>query len=338
MPRPIWTGAIGFGLVRVPVKVFAATESHTVSFHQLRRGTGERIHNKRVADGTDEEVPYRDIVKGYDLGDGNHVVVAPEELEAIEPHRSKTIDIEDFVSLEDIDPVYFQRTYYLAPADEAAARPYELLHAAMAGSSRVAIARFVMRTKEYLAAVRPTESMLVLETMHFADEVRDPAYIDEMSYLGQGPALDERELSTAERLIETLAADWEPQQYEDTYRAKVMELIEAKAAGEAFAAPGERPGGDVIDLMAALEESVAKARKRHPSAGESSAPARREREARRGATGQRASSGRRSAAKRADKLSGLSRQELYDEAKRRDIAGRSKMSKDDLIAALAKAS
>lgn len=261
MARAIWSGAISFGLVNVPVKLFSATETRDVSFHQFQEGTGQRIRYKRVAAESGEEVGYDDIVKGYEVDKGRHVLVSPEELESVEPGRSHTIEIEDFVDLDRIDPVYYEKTYYLAPAKGAGAeKSYALLRRAMEDANKVAVARFVLRTKQYLAAIRPARGVLVLETMFFADEVRDPQRdIDDVP--GDDVELGERERRIAGQLIESLTSDWEPERYHDTYRERVLELIGRKAEGEEVvveAAAAE--GGEVVDLMAALEASVAAAR------------------------------------------------------------------------------
>ncbi len=261
MARAIWSGAISFGLVNVPVKLFSATETRDVSFHQFQEGTGQRIRYKRVAAESGEEVGYDDIVKGYEVDKGRHVLVSPEELESVEPGRSHTIEIEDFVDLDRIDPVYYEKTYYLAPAKGAGAeKSYALLRRAMEDANKVAVARFVLRTKQYLAAIRPARGVLVLETMFFADEVRDPQRdIDDVP--GDDVELGERERRIAGQLIESLTSDWEPERYHDTYRERVLELVGRKAEGEEVvveAAAAE--GGEVVDLMAALEASVAAAR------------------------------------------------------------------------------
>src|SRR3954452_6268736 len=175
MPRAIWTGAVSFGLVNVPVGLYSATEDHDVHFHQFEKGTTARVRNQRVNERTGEEVAYKDVVKGAELDDGGYVMLTQEELESVEPGRSRTIDISDFVDAAEIDPIYFQRSYYLAPTDDGAKKAYALLVKAMDKAERVGVATFVMRGKQYLAAIRPHDGVLVLETMHFADEVRDPA-------------------------------------------------------------------------------------------------------------------------------------------------------------------
>jgi DNA end-binding protein Ku len=259
MPRSIWTGAISFGLVNVPVKLYSAVQKKTVRFHQLHEKDGVRIQQKRVCPADGEEVPYEEIVKGYEITPEQYVVVTPEELEALDPKKTKTIDIEDFVDLSDIDPLFYDHPYYVLP-DKAGAKPYKLLVQAMEESSKVAIARVVIRTKEQLVAIRPVEGgILAMETMNFADEVIDPDKFDE----APGDDIDtaEREVEMARQLIESLSTDFDPGKYKDTYRDRVLDLIEQKAQGKEIAVqPVEEPQ-PVPDLMAALEASVAAARK-----------------------------------------------------------------------------
>ena len=318
MPRAIWTGSISFGLVNVPVKLFTATEDRSIGFHQFDPESGERIRYQRVTEQSGKEVEYKSIVKGYELEDGSHVLVTPEELEAVEPGRSRTIDIEDFIDLDDVDPVYFDKTYHLAPANEAAAKPYALLREAMKASNRVAIARFVMRAKQSLAAIRVASTdgagdVLVLETMHFGDEVRSPADIRELQVLDDGIEVTDRERAAAASLVESLTTDWDPDRYTDTYRELVLDLVARKADGERIVTEkAEEPKASVTDLMAVLEASVNEARQKRESGAAAKAPARRD-------------------------YAAMSKDELYEEAQRRDIDGRSKMTKDQLVAALSEA-
>jgi DNA end-binding protein Ku len=310
MARAIWSGSISFGLVNVPVKLFSATEQKDVSFHQFQEGTGQRIRYRRVAEESGDEVDYGDIVKGYEVEKGRHVLVTPEELESVEPGRTRTIEIEDFVDLAEIDPIYYEKSYYLAPAEGAGAeKPYALLLRGMEEAGKVAIGRFVLRTKQYLAAVRPAGGVLVLETMFFADEVRDPsADIDGVPV--DGVELTDRERTIAGQLIESLSSAWEPERYSDTYRERVLELIQRKAEGEdVVTEPARADEGEVVDLMAALEASVAAARQGR----DRSRPAGRD-------------------------LDALPKDELYEEAQRRGIEGRSSMTKEELVAALGEAS
>src|SRR5579884_553368 len=257
MPRPIWSGSISFGLVNVPVKMHTAVRKKTIRFHQLHAEDGARIQQKRVCTLDGEEVPYEDLAKGYELSPGQYVVIDPEELDALDPAATQTIDIEDFVSLDDIDPLYYDTSYYLVP-DVRGAKPYRLLLDAMRETNRVGIARVVMRTKQYLCAVRPVGDALVLTTMNFADEVVGQ---EEVEGLPGPQEAGERELKMAEALIDSLATEWQPDRYEDTYRERVMALIEAKAEGqELVTQPAAAPTAPVIDLMAALEASLAQSR------------------------------------------------------------------------------
>ena len=249
----------------------------SVSFNQLDARSGARIRMKKVSsvDGTD--VPDDQIVKGYEISKDHYVVVEPEELDQLDPVATRSIDLEDFVELTEIDPLFYDSPYYLAP-DRGAAKPYALLARAMEESGKVGIARFVMRSKQYLAAIRVSEGHLVLSTMVYADEVVDPAAVDGLDEAA-GVELSERELAMAQQLIESLAADFEPEKYHDTHRQQVLELIERKAAGEDITAPVAAPEpAKVVDLMAALEASVREAkaaRGRHPTgiAGEDAAAA-----------------------------------------------------------------
>ena len=253
----MWSGAISFGLVNVPVKLYSAVSRKTVRFHQLNGKTGTRIAQKRVDPTTGDEVNYEDLVKGYELTKESYVVITPEELDALDPEKSRTIDIEDFVDLADIDPVYYDHPYYLIP-DKGAAKAYGLLLNAMRESGKVAIARVVIRTKENLVAIRPAPgNVLMMETMIFADEVVPPDEIEELPDAKELKA-SERELQMAQQLIDSLSTDFEPEKYHDEYREKVMELIERKAAGEEIAVQPEAPEPKKVpDLMAALEASLA---------------------------------------------------------------------------------
>jgi len=263
MPRAIWSGAVSFGLVNVPIKLVTATSPKDIRFNQLHGPDGGRINQKRVCSVDGEEVDYSEIVKGYDLGGGRYVIIDPEELRAIDPEASRTIDIEEFVDLVDIDPIYFEHTYYLVPEDRAV-KPYALLVDAMAGTGKVALGKFVLRSKQYLAALRPKDGVLVLSTMLFADEVLDTADLDVPTAESTKPS--ERELSMAKQLVESLSAPFDPTKYRDDYRERVMELIEQKAEGAEIAqAPDAAPTAPVLDLMAALEASLAAAKERQTS-------------------------------------------------------------------------
>jgi DNA end-binding protein Ku len=258
MPRAIWSGAISFGLVNIPVKLYSAVSRKTVRFHQIDSESGGRVRQKRVGPDGDE-VAYEQIVKGYEIGPDRYVTITPEELESLEPEKTRTIDIEDFVDLDDIDPIFYDHPYYLAP-DTGAAKAYRLLVDAMDDSGKVAIARVVLRSKEHLVAIRPRSGVLAMETMLFADEVIPPDALDELSTDGEVKTSD-RELEMAKQLIDSLTADFEPEKYRDEYRERVLDMIERKAQGETVVieAPAEEPA-KVPDLMAALEASIASAK------------------------------------------------------------------------------
>ena len=262
--RPTWSGTVSFALLSIPVKLYTATRSKDISFNQIERSTGGRIKQKRVSATSGEEVASEDILKGYDLGGDRYVIVEPEELEALLPkdrNNEKTIQILDFVSMEDIDPLYFEKGYYLAP-DKGGARPYALLAKAMTESKKVAIAKVVLRQKEYLTAIRPLNGMLCMETMYFADEVVDPAEIDGLEH---NIDIAEKELDMAKMLVEASSSDFEPTKYKDEYREKVLAMIEAKAAGTTFEMPAVEEAPKVVDLMAALEASLAAAKAKKAS-------------------------------------------------------------------------
>jgi DNA end-binding protein Ku len=271
MPRPIWSGSISFGLVNVPVKLFSAVNRKSVHFNQIDSRTGSRIKYQKVSAADGSEVPGEAIVKGYELPSGQYVLIDDAELSGLDPEASRTIDIEEFVGLEEIDPIFYDNAYYVAP-DKATIKPYALLARAMEETGKVGVARFVMRSKQYLCAVRPKDGMLLLSTMVYADEVNSPAEIREFEAV-EDAELTDRELTMAKQLVESLASDFDPEQFEDTYRTKVLELIERKAAGETglVEVPEIEAGEKVVDLMAALEASVAaakEARKRHPTGAE----------------------------------------------------------------------
>jgi DNA end-binding protein Ku len=257
MPRSIWTGAISFGLVTVPVKLYSAVSRKTVRFHQLNGKTGVRIQQKRVDPTTGDEVPYEDIVKGYELTPDRYVLIEPGELEALDPKKTKAIEIEDFVALDEIDPIYYDHPYYLAPGP-GGAKPYRLLLEAMRETGRVAIATVVIRSKQQLVAVRPIgDHTLGMATMVFPDEVIDADGIDEITAV-EDVEINERELAIAQQLVESLAADFDPEKYHDTYREEVLALVERKAAGEQIAVQpdAEEDDAPVPDLMSALKASL----------------------------------------------------------------------------------
>jgi DNA end-binding protein Ku len=267
VPSSIWTGAISFGLVQVPVRIQTATKNRDVSFNQLEEGTNSRIRYKKVSDQTGEEVTPDRIVKGYEISKGRYVVVEADELAALQPKAAHTIEIEEFVDLDEIDPIYFEQPYYLAP-DPKGMKPYQLLVDAMTELNKVAIGRIVLRSKERLVAIRPLDGVLCIETMRYADEVVDRDAIrpdDDVE-------LSERERTMAKQLVESLATDkFEPEKYHDEYREQLLDLIERKAAGEEIVAqPAAEAPAKVLDLVSALEASLAKAataKDRHPSSG-----------------------------------------------------------------------
>jgi DNA end-binding protein Ku len=260
MARAIWSGAISFGLVNVPVKLYSATSPKSVRFHQLSGKTGHRIRQKRVDETTGEEVSYEDIVKGYELSPDHYVLIDPDELEALDPKVTRTIDIEDFVEIAEIDPIYYDHSYYLAPA-AGGAKAYRLLLEAMKESGKVGIGRVVIRSKQQLCALRPVgDDALALSTMLFGDEVLSPDRIDELDQAREAEA-SKRELAMAQQLIDTLSSDFDPSKYHDEYREQVLALIEKKAAGEEIAVqPQAEEKTEAPDLMAALEASLAAVR------------------------------------------------------------------------------
>src|SRR5215813_9078230 len=273
MPSAIWTGSISFGLVQVPVRLVGATKNKDVSFNQLEAGTGSRIRYKKVSEQSGDEVSQDKIIRGYEVSKGRYVTIEPGELEALRPKATHTIDIEEFVDLDDIDPLYFEQPYYLVP-DARGAKPYKLLVEAMQEMNKVAIGRIIVRSKERLVAIRPVDDMLCIETMRYADEVLPRTNLVPEE---EDVALTDRERAMAHQLVESLATDvFQPEKYEDEYRKQVLDLIERKAAGEEIVAePVVEAPAKVLDLVAALEASLEKAesaKERHPSvAGASSA-------------------------------------------------------------------
>ena len=262
MSRPIWSGSIAFGLVNVPVKAFPAVRDHDVHFHQVDRKSHKRIRYAKMAGESRRQVDADDIVMSFDLGDGRNVTFDSAELDAIRPRSTKTVDVTDFVALADIDPVYYERTYWLAPDGDSAARPYQLLRAAMERQERAAIGTVAMRNKQYLAAIRPLDGVLAMSTMRFADEVVPRGEIDELPSRRATPAA--KELRMAEQLIDALAADWKPERYHDTYVEELRARIEAKADGAETDAHDDEPepSADIVDLTEALQRSLEKGRGR----------------------------------------------------------------------------
>ena len=261
MPRAIWSGTISFGLLNVPVKLYSAVSRKQISFRELRESDGSRVRHKRVAEADGEDVAYEEIVKGYEISPDQYVVLTRDELEELDPKRTRAIEVEDFVDLDDIDPIYFAQPYYLGP-DKGAAKAYSLLVKAMTESRKVAIARFVLRNREHLAAMRPMDDVLTLATMRFADEVVSTDEISEI-LSEEAEAPKKRELEMAKALIESLTADFDADAYRDEYREELLAMIERKAEGKAVVEAGtsEAPKATKApDLMAALEESLAAVR------------------------------------------------------------------------------
>lgn len=256
MARPMWKGALNFGLVTVPVELYRATEDHTVHFRQYERGTSDRIRIRRVNERTGAEVAYEDVVKGYDLGQGESVQVEQEELDRIAPGRSRSIEIDAFVDLDAIDPIYFQRSYWILPSKQEFARAYELLLRAMAKTGRAGIATLTMRGKDHLAAIRARDDVLMLDTLHFADSIRDPD--TELVRTSPPQGLKQRELDLAISLIESMAEEWSPEKYRDTYTERLRQLISAKRRGQEVAsAPEPSEPTAPVDLADALSRSLA---------------------------------------------------------------------------------
>jgi DNA end-binding protein Ku len=261
MPRALWRGSLSFGLVNVPVRLFSASKDNSVHFHQIDAKTGSRIRHKRVSEKTGREVPDERIASGYETSRGRYVVLDDDELTAAEPARTHTIDIEDFVALDEIDPIHFDRTFWMVPNDDVGAkRAYVLLRDALEDSGRVGIGRFVLRTKEHLVAVRPLQRAIALHTLRHADEVVKASSLD-----GQPVRVKvgERELASAKKLIRSLTTEWDPARYRDRHREKLLDIIQRKGKGqEIVVEEAPEPAAEVVDLMAALEESVKRSAQR----------------------------------------------------------------------------
>jgi DNA end-binding protein Ku len=267
MARAIWTGSVSFGLLNVPVRLYSAVSRKSVSFRELRASDSSRVRHRRVAEADGEDVPYEEIVKGYEIAPEQYVVLTRDELEELDPQKTKAIEIQDFVDLDEIDPIYFDHPYYLGP-DKGAEKAYALLVKAMADSNKVAIARFVLRNRENLAAIRPMGKVLTMATMRFADEVVSPDELEDV-IPQNGKKIEKREVEMAKQLIESLSGEFDPEKYRDEYREELLALIERKARGEEVVeAVSEEPKPTKApDLMAALEESLA-AVKGEPLAGD----------------------------------------------------------------------
>jgi DNA end-binding protein Ku len=286
MARSIWSGAISFGLVNVPVKLYSAVRDHSIHFHMLGPDGKCRLRRKLVCPDTGKEVQWSETKRGFEIAPDQYVIIQTEELNALRPAATRTIDLKDFVDLADIDPVYYSSPYYLLP-DERAGKPYRLLHEAMSKSKKVGIATFVMRQKEYLAAIRPVQKILVLETMNYADEIADP---DELPETGLDAKVDKRELEMAQRLIDALSGRFDPKKYKDEYRAEVQKLIERKSEGEeVYIPPAPEEPRRVHDLVKALEASLAEAKGRHAQRTERARAPHRRAPRRAGATRKKAS-------------------------------------------------
>jgi DNA end-binding protein Ku len=303
MARALWSGSLSFGLVNVPVQLFSAVRDQDLHFRQLHEKDGSPIETRRFCAAEDEEVPFEEVGHGYELDSGKEVVLSDEELAAAAPRKTRTIDIEAFVDLADVDPVYFDHPYFLLPEGEAEGtrRAYQLLVEVMQSTERAALGRFVLRTKEYLVAVRVRDDLLSLTTMLFHDEVRPTKPVP-----GGGRKPAKERLDRAVTLIEAMSVDWDPARYEDRYRERLLEVIERKKKGKRITVPDDQDEPSPIpDLMAALERSLAQAQGKADGAS---------------AEG--------------DDLAGLSRDELYDRAQEAGVEGRSSMSKEQLVDAL----
>ncbi|MGK5682127.1 Ku protein [Actinoplanes sp. URMC 104] len=353
MARPIWTGAITFGLVSVPVAMYSATHEHEVSFHQFEKGTADRIRYRRVNERTGKEVEFDDIVKGADVGGGDYVMLDQDELDSVAPGRSRSLDIHRFVELADIDPLYYQKTYWLGPGSSETAKVYGLLRDAMADTGRAAVGTLVMRGKEYLTAIRADGELLVLQTMYFADEVRDPAdQIDELPRRNQAkPA----EMHMAEQLIDSMSGPWKPSDFRDTYTERVNELIEAKKKGKEITPAEDAPEPTAAsDLFEVLRRSVEAASQRRAassgSAGSSSksstsaksarsgkSPASRKSSASAGSSKKSATGAKTAAKGRSTDLGAMTKSDLLKLARDLDVPGRTKLDRPELEKAVRKA-
>jgi DNA end-binding protein Ku len=344
MARAIWSGSLNFGLVTVPVELFSAIQDNTPHFHQLESGTADRVRIQRINERTKKTVAYNDIVKGYELDDGQYIIFTQDELDEIAPGRSKAIEISGFVDLDEVEPIFFATTYYLGPKGAEYGRVYALLREALATTNRAGVATFVMRGRQYLTAIKAEKQVLVLHTMHYADEIRNP--VKEIDTLPGEITINSRELSAARQLIETLAVAWDPNEYKDEYRERLGELIEAKRHGEGLV--GEKPppaATNVVDLMDALERSIALGRRADPRVESDEAAAESEPEQQPAAQARKRARpapkkerGQERGRARAEDLSALTKSELYARATELDIPGRSTMTRAQLEDAVSRAS
>jgi DNA end-binding protein Ku len=325
MARATWSGFLSFGLVNVPVGLFSATADQTIHFNQLHKNTSHRVRYKKVDEETGEELSSEDIVNGYPLGGGEYVVVTREEMAEAAPGKSELIEIQDFVDLEDIDPIFFRSSYYLAPKGKGSDRAYALLLQAMLETKKVGIATLVLRDKEHLVAVRPAEKVLMLETMYFEDEIRDPE--QELETLPPVGNANPKELSIAKKLVESLTDEWDPSRYKNTYRVRVEELIEQKRKGNAIVHGAEdRPKSNVIDLMSALQASIDRSTAKRPSRSAAKA------------TATTKSASINIAAHREQRgLDAMTKPELLERAKKLKVDVNSKMTKADLVRVVSEA-
>jgi DNA end-binding protein Ku len=324
MARSTWSGFLSFGLVSVPVGLYSATSDQTIHFNQLRKNTSHRVRYKKVDEVTGEELSTEDIVNGYPLGGDEYVVVTREEMSEAAPGKSEIIEIQDFVDLDDIDPIFFRQSYYLAPKGKGADRAYSLLLQAMLETKKVGIATLVLRDKEHLVAVRPAEKVLMLETMFFEDEIRNPEEeLDSLPPVGNANA---KELSIAKKLVDSLTDTWDPSRYKNTYRQRVEELIEEKRAGHAVVQGAEnRPKSNVVDLMSALQASIDRSSKRPIRSAAKTAAA------------SKSASLKVSTHHERQGLDAMTKAELMERAKRLKVDVTSKMTKDELVRAVGNA-
>lgn len=324
MARATWSGFLSFGLVSVPVGLYTATADQTIHFNQLHKGTSNRVRYKKVDEDTGEELSTEDIVNGYPLGGGEYVVVTREEMAGAAPGKSELIEIQDFVNLEEIDPIFFRQSYYLAPKGKGSDRAYALLLEAMNETNKVGIATLVLRDKEHLVAIRPSEKVLMLETMYFEDEIRDPQ--QELETLPEIGNASPRELKIAKQLIDSLTDKWEPSRYQNTYRERIEQLIEKKRNGNAVVfGDEERPKSNVVDLMSALQASIER----------SSAKGRPQKSAAKVSTAKKSSSLKVSDHREKLGLDAMTKADLLERATKLKLDVNAKMAKAELIKVLA---
>ncbi|MBA2537803.1 MAG: Ku protein [Actinobacteria bacterium] len=307
MPRAIWSGSISFGLVNVPVRMYSAIDEKDLHFNYVHESDGSRIGYQKICKEEEQPVPDDEIVKAFEYEKGEYVYMSEEDFEAAESENLKTIDVRDFVPYDDIDPIFFERTYYLGPQDNAE-KVYTLFLRAMEESNLAGIAKYVMRDKQHLGCLRVRDGVITLEKMYFADEIRPVAEI-----ASKNAEVDKRELEMAGKLIQSFTGKFEPEKYEDTYRDALCEIIRAKRQGKKPPKPTEPEAERPSDLMEALRASVE------------------------AASARRAGATRRNGGSADGELDRLSKDELYDRAKAADVKGRADMSKDELVAALKRA-